>query len=103
MKALHFFSKVAFICNICFALFAVMAVLEPTRPAENIPDIVRWFSFIKDIIITLGFLAIIINLIVCMVYLILLFMKRKSIIPTKLALANFLFLVVQVLYFFVFN
>lgn len=101
MKIVRFFSKVAIICNICFVIFAILGMLESSGSDNHAPDIVNRLSFVKDIIITLGFLAIVVNLIMCLVYLVLLSTGKKELIPKKIAMINAAFLIGQILYYFI--
>ena len=56
--------------------------------------------FIKEVIIVLGFSAIIINLLMILFFLVRLFSKRMAGISMLLVLINFMFFIVQVYYFF---
>lgn len=103
MKTLKFFSKVALICNVCFVLFALFAMLETSAPEGNQPDIILRLPFIKDIIITLGFLAILINLVLFVWYLVIILTGKKANLPITMAIINSVFLIIQIFYFFIFT
>jgi hypothetical protein len=100
MKVVSFFSRFAIICNIAFLLFIFMGKMEARKPVTPDADRVVAVSYVKDIIITLGFAAIIINIIICIVYSILIVIGKQKLIPKSLAVVNCLFLILQCLYFF---
>lgn len=101
MKLVAFFSRFTFICNIAFLLFIIFSRLESKKAAtggdKNMVDTIPFF---KSLVITLGFSAIIINLIMCLVYGIILGMSKKYLLPKWLPLINFIFLIVQFYFFF---
>lgn len=100
MKVISFFSRLTIICNIAFILFIFIAKMEAQKPVTQSRDTVVAVPFFKDIIITLGVSAIIINLLMCIVYSVIVIIGRQKIIPKWLAIVNFLFLIFQFLYFF---
>src|SRR6185312_499046 len=100
MKIISFFSKFTFICNICFIVFIFFNRMEAKRHVEATKDTVIAFPFFKDLIIILGFSAIIINLIMCVVYIITIIMRKSFILPKWLAAINFIFLLLQFYFFF---
>ncbi len=95
MRLTLFLSRVAFICNI-FSIFSVLLL---------------WRNFIADqalvstILITGYFLAIIFNPLVNIIYLVLLVRKRliQLYTPKWLAVANFIFLLLQLQYILFLN
>lgn len=100
MKLISFFSKFAFICNLCFVVFVFFNRLEAKKEISGSKDTVVALPFFKDLIIILGFSAIVVNLVVCVVYLVNILMKTTFRIPKWIAIANFVFLIVQIYFFF---
>ena len=100
MKVVSFFSRFAIICNIAFLLFILLGKMEAKKPVTTGRDTVVAVSYFKDIIITLGVAAIIVNLIMCIVYSVLVVTHKQNMIPKWLAIVNSLFLILQFLYFF---
>jgi len=100
MKVVSFFSRFAIICNIAFLVFIIMGRIEARNQAAAPANTVVAVSYVKDIIITLGVGAIIINLVICVVYAILVARHKQVLIPRKLALINCSFFIVQLIYFF---
>ena len=94
MQSLIFFSRVAFICNVCFVLVWVMRyypVLEEGRPSDAV-----------SLVLILGILiATVLNLVVNLFVLVFL-LQRKPVwkhFPGWLIIANFLFLLPQTILF----
>ena len=100
MKVLSFFSKFAAICNIAFVIFAVLNKLETKSSVAAANDTAQTLPFLKNIIITLGFSAIIINLIMCMTYSIFIIIGKKKLLPKWIVAFNFLLLIFQFYFFF---
>jgi hypothetical protein len=89
MLALRFLSRVAFICNICFLLAVLLLWMD--NPPEG--DLI-------SLVIVIGFvLAFIVNLIVNISYGINLLLRKKPghQIPSWLMLANFIFLIPELI------
>jgi hypothetical protein len=63
-------------------------------------DKVITVPFVENIIVVLGFSAIIINLLMNLVYFILLVTGKLKSIPGWLVIINFIFLLLQIFYFF---
>jgi len=89
MSSLRFFSRVAFICNLCF--LGALIVLRIDHP----PD-----GELISLMIVIGFvLAVVINVIVNLCYGIALLRRKplRNFIPLWLIIANFLFLIPQLI------
>ena len=100
MKVLSFFSRFAVVCNVAFLLFIFFSRLEAQKHVTPGRDTAVAVPFFKDLIITLGISAIIVNLIMCIVYAIVIVLGRQRILPKSLVIINFLFFIFQVFYFF---
>ena len=101
MKLISFFSKFTFICNISFLLFLLFRKIEAKKIINSDSrDAVATIPFFKNLIIILGFSAIVINLIMCMIYLVAVLSRRSFLLPKWLAAINFVFLIVQFYFFF---
>jgi hypothetical protein len=103
MKVLLFLSRFTFICNIAFLLFVFFSWREAGKPAKAVGDRLIDVPIAKELIIILGFTAILINVIMNIVCLIYLLSRRSQALPRWLIVANFLFLLLQFCYFFLFN
>ncbi|MEP6615682.1 MAG: hypothetical protein ABJA57_03845 [Ginsengibacter sp.] len=100
MKVVLFFSRFTFICNIAFLLFIIFRWIEVKNTLRAQGDVVFPVPFLKSVVITLGFSAIVINLAMNIVYLLLLLFPRSKKFSSWLVITNFLFLILQVYYFF---
>lgn len=94
-KWLLFFSRVAFICNICF-LIAFSVQMTNWIKNEDITSMVALIGYV------MGF---IINPLLVLCYLVVFIFSRKKLktIPSWLLTANILFLVIQILYILYLN
>jgi len=87
MKSVAFFSRFAFICNI---LFLVCTIIQYTTDFIGV-------QAITDIVVPLGVIVSpIINLIVCILYLVRLLRRRPLGIKPWLAITNAVFLIIQI-------
>ncbi|HEV9036917.1 MAG TPA: hypothetical protein VGQ51_09860 [Puia sp.] len=92
MRPLRFFSRVAFICNICFL---VVLVASNRRWLNSLPD----NEIISDMIV-LGYLvSAVLNLLVnsALILLLLIGRLRRAGVPVWLLIVNFVFFIVQIL------
>jgi len=103
MKVILFFSRFTFICNIAFLLFVFFNWMERRKPVKTGSDIVIPIPFLKDLIVTLGFAAIAINLAMNIVYLVCFLSGKAKLLPRWLVAVNALFLLIQFYYFFLFK
>lgn len=100
MRLFRFLSKFTFICNIAFLLFVFFRWIEMKKPVTGSGDRVIALPFLKDLVITLGFSAIIINLLMNIFYFIFLIRGKLKNIAVGLPVINFMFLLLQIAYFF---
>jgi hypothetical protein len=101
MKLISFFSKFTFICNISFLLFILFQKIEAKKIINHDSrDAIVAIPFFKNLIIILGFSAIVINLVMCIVYLVAVLSKKSFLLPKWLAAINFVFLIIQFYFFF---
>ena len=100
MRLFNFLSKFTFICNIAFALFVLFRWMEMKKSVSGAGDRLIVVPFLKDLIITLGFSAIAINLLMNVFYFLFLMRGKLKNMPLLLPVINFMFLIVQVFYFF---
>ena len=100
MKLISFLSKFTFICNLCFLIFVVLNRIDAKKQVAGVSGTVIAFPFFKDLVIILGVSAIIINLAMCLVYLVTILTEKSFLLPKWIAITNFIFLIVQVYFFF---
>ena len=70
------------------------------NPVHGSGDKLKTVPIFKDIIITLGFSAIVINLLMNIFYFLFLISGKLKNMPLLLPVINFIFLLVQICYFF---
>jgi hypothetical protein len=103
MRLLNFLSKFTFICNLAFLLFVFFRWMEMKKPVTGAGDTVVAVPFFKDLIITLGMCAIVINLLMNIFYVLFLLRGKLKGVPMWLPVINFLFLAGQIFYFFFYD
>jgi len=74
--------------------------LEAKKAAVTTSAGILPLPFFKDLVIILGFSAIVINFLTCLVYAVVLITKRALPLPKWLPPANFIFLLIQFYFFF---
>ncbi len=102
MRLFKFLSRFAFICNIAFLLFVFFRWLELKKPANGNGEKLVAVPFFKDLIITLGICAIVINLLMNIFYFLFLMRGKIKNMGLWLPVVNFIFLLLQIFYFFVY-
>lgn len=96
------FSRLAFICNISFVIFILLGYIELSNKKNKVDDHLIPLPFVTGLLVILGQLAIFINLIFCAIVLMLMMAKKGQPTPRWLVIANFVFLLLQVYYFFIY-
>jgi hypothetical protein len=95
MRRVLFFSRVAFLCNICFLLAFSIQLTNWVKNEE-----------LKATIIMVGYvMGFIVNPLIVITYILVFIIARNKLkqIPSWLMTANILFLVIQILYIFYLN
>lgn len=96
------FSKLTFICNISFILFIVLRYIDINNKKVKVDDNLSPLPFLTGSLVVLGQLAIFINIIFCVIAAILIISKRMKQIPQWLVVTNFIMLLFQFFYFFIY-
>ena len=100
---MRFFSRLVFICNCCFVAYVVLRFVElANKKNEQFNGAIK-IQPLESTIVILGYGAIIVNLIFNLLLLMQLLLKKNSSVPKWLIWFNFLFLIIQVYYFFFSN
>ncbi len=100
MRLFNFLSKFTFICNVAFVLFVLFRWMEMKKPVSGAGDKLIAVPILKDLVITLGFSAIAINLLMNIFYFLFLMRGKLKNMSLLLPVINFIFLVAQIFYFF---
>jgi hypothetical protein len=97
---LRFFSKIVFICNLCFIAAVILREVENANKKKGNFDGAIKLQPLESTVVILGYGAIIINVILNLVILAMVLLKKNQPLPKWLIWFNFLILLVQVYYFF---
>ena len=94
------FAKIVLICNISFIIFVLLGYIEFSQKKSRGGESIMPLPFITGTFVILGELAVFVNLIFCCVTLLLLLSKKVIQVPQWLLIVNFIFLMLQLYYFF---
>jgi len=100
MKVVLFFSRFTIVCNVAFLLFIILSKLESNDPKVEPPGVVESIPFFKNLVITLGFSAIVINFLMCLFYAAFVILNKKYLVPKWMAAINLIFLIIEFYFFF---
>lgn len=70
------------------------------KPESNVPDAVERIPIFREIIIILGFSAVILNVLICLAYLVIIMIGKTAIIPKWVGIINAAILPIQIYFFF---
>jgi hypothetical protein len=95
------FSRISFICNLGFLVFVVLGFIELNRSANKRGGGIIPLPFVTGTLVILGQLAIFVNLVFCLVTAGRRASRKPVAVPKWLLAANFMFLILEVYYFFI--
>lgn len=96
---MRFFSKIIFICNICFIAAVIFRYLEINADKAGKNPNVLGFQPLESTLIILGYGAVIFNFIFLLSYLIAYLFKKGMSVPKWILLFNLVLFFVQLIYF----
>ncbi len=96
---MRFFSKITFICNLCFVAFTILHLLEKKRDAVGNKDAIIPLPAVEGTLAVLGLASVIINFIFAILCLLLFILKKQIPVAKWLVWVNLLFLILQFIYF----
>ena len=97
------YSRVCLLCNAAFLLMLFLRFVEIGSAEKNLSDGLLGYQPLVGTIVVLGYAAILLNIVLCAFLLLSFILKKTVAIPRWLQWSSILFLLVQVLYFFVGN
>jgi hypothetical protein len=98
---MRFFSKITFICNVCFLVAVVLRAIENYRQrANNFTGAIKLQPLVSTVVI-LGYSAIIINFIFSIISLYWILSGRVKQLPLWIVFFNLVLFPMQVFYFFI--
>lgn len=100
---MKFFSKVVFICNLCFVASVILRFVEKAKQQQEDFRGLVLAKPLESTLVVLGYSAIIINAIFFIVYLLAAAAKKTKQVPRWIVIANLVFFVIQIYYFFFSN
>lgn len=96
---MRFFSKIIFICNICFIAAVIFRYIEINADKAGKNPNVLGFQPLESTLIILGYGAVIFNFIFLLSYLIAYLFKKGMSVPKWILLFNLVLFIVQLIYF----
>jgi hypothetical protein len=97
---MRFFSKITFICNLCFVASFILRLISISNEKKgNLNEVVA-LDPLRNSIVVLGLLAVIVNFLFCMAVLFTWQRKREIPVAKWMIWANLLFLLFQLYYSF---
>lgn len=100
---MKFFSKIVFICNLCFTASVILRFSEMAKKKKENFNGHILLNPLESTLVVLGYGAIFLSVFFAILCLFLFVTKRIHHIPGWMVIANLLFLLVQVYYFFFSN
>jgi hypothetical protein len=100
---MKFFAKVVFIFNLCSIGYVVFRYLEMSKKVVGNSDVISPLPWFKNTVVTLGWIAIFVNLLFCLTAIAYYLLKKSNLLAKWLTVINFIFLFLQIYYFFIYN
>jgi len=97
---MKFFARVVMICNICFIISVIMRLVEIKQNQDGKFNDVVLLKPVQSTIVVLGYGAIVVNLLFCILFLISAVIPKWNYKPNWITWTNLLFLGLQIYYFF---
>jgi hypothetical protein len=96
---MRFFSKIIFICNICFIAAVIFRYIEINADKAGKNPNVLGFQPVESTLIILGYGAVLFNFIFLLSYLIAYLFKKGMSVPKWMLLFNLVLFFIQIIYF----
>lgn len=96
---MRFFSKITFLCNLCFVVFVIMRILEKQNEVKSGSEAIIPLPVLQNSLVVLGMCAILLSFIFAISVMVYRLQKKPLTIATWLVWVNLLFLLLQVIYF----
>ncbi|MFM2360195.1 MAG: hypothetical protein RLY16_2188 [Bacteroidota bacterium] len=97
---MKFFARVVMICNLCFIVSVIMRLIEIKQHQDEKFNDVVLLKPVQSTIVVLGYGAIVINVLFCLLFLISAIIPKWKYQPNWMTWANLFFLCLQIYYFF---
>lgn len=96
---MRFFSKITFLCNLCFLIFVVMNELEKNPETLGSRDAIIPLPAVEGTLAILGLASVLINIVFSLTCLVFVIVKKPVPVAKWLVRINILFLILQFFYF----
>lgn len=96
---MRFFSKVVFICNLCFIGAVILRYVEIGNKKNETNANAIPFQPLESTLVVLGYSAIFLNLLFLVIVLMQTIFKKPSTIPIWLLVSNLIVFIAQLIYF----
>jgi hypothetical protein len=100
---MKFFSKIVFICNLCFVASVILRLVENAKKKSGSFDGQILLKPLESTLVVLGYGAIFVNLFFLLACLYWVVTKKIEQIPKWIVIVNLIFFPIQVYYFFFSN
>lgn len=100
---MRFFSRIVFICNLCFLASVILRFVENAKRKNENFDGQILLNGLESTLVVLGYGAIFINVLFLLFCCGLLIFKQIKQIPKWIVIVNLVFFIIQVYYFFYSN
>lgn len=100
---MKFFSKITFICNLCFVASVILRFVENAKKKDVDFTGLVLAKPLESTLVVLGYTAILVNALFLLAYVFAAAAKKTKQIPKWIVITNLVFFVLQVYYFFFSN
>lgn len=96
---MKFFSKITFICNLCFIAFIILREVEKARAVNGNNEALVPLPALQNMLVILGVTAVVINFIFAVTCIVFHLLKKQIPAAKWLVWVNLMFLLFQFIYF----
>jgi len=98
---MRFFSKLVFICNLCFIVSVIMHFVEAGHNGKAVTDAAVPLQFVEGTIAVLGLVSLLVNIIFFIAFAGMATVKKAKQIPLWIVIFNFIALLGEVYWYFI--
>jgi hypothetical protein len=98
---MRFFSKFAFICNLCFIVFVIMELLESGNKGKGNVNVAMPLEFLKGTLVVLGFVSLLVSALFCFFIFVSMVAKSLGRPPRWMVIFNFIALLAEIYWFLI--
>jgi uncharacterized integral membrane protein len=98
---MRFFSKFAFICNLCFIVTVVIQCIDTVNKGKGNVDVALPLGFFKGPLVILGFVSLLVSAVFCFFVLVSRVAKSQTKLPRWIVIFNFIALLAEIYWFLI--